>query len=154
MSNPINKPAHYAEGRKHEPIDVIEDWGLGFNLGNCLKYVSRAGRKGDAVEDLKKARWYLEREIGRLEANSGVNLATTTTTTSTGYIAADEDIARCSAEYKAGGSGRVMCQGCHRVLDVRHLLQHKDGGLFCPKCADECERISRLIADQKEKRGG
>lgn len=66
-SDPVNSPAHYCEGRAYAPIDVIEDWGLGFNLGNCVKYVSRAGRKGDALEDLKKARWYLDREIGALE---------------------------------------------------------------------------------------
>lgn len=59
----VNHPAHYAEGRKHEPIDVIEDWQLGFCLGNTLKYISRAGRKGDRLSDLRKAAWYLAREI-------------------------------------------------------------------------------------------
>lgn len=62
----VNHPAHYAEGRKYEPIDVIEDWELGFCLGNTVKYISRAGRKVDAVEDLKKAAWYLNREIERM----------------------------------------------------------------------------------------
>lgn len=62
----VNHPAHYAEGRKYEPIDVIEDWELGFCLGNTVKYISRAGRKVDAVEDLKKAAWYLNREIERI----------------------------------------------------------------------------------------
>lgn len=57
--------AHYAEGRKHEPIDVIRDWGLGFNLGNVVKYVSRAGRKPTscAIEDLEKAIEYLKHEV-------------------------------------------------------------------------------------------
>ena len=45
----VNHPSHYAEGRKYEPIDVIEDWELGFNLGNTVKYISRAGRKDDIV---------------------------------------------------------------------------------------------------------
>lgn len=49
------------------PIEVIEDWGLGFCLGNAVKYISRAGRKGDAVTDLKKALYYIQREIERLE---------------------------------------------------------------------------------------
>lgn len=62
----VDHPAHYTEGRRYEPIDVIEDWGLGFHLGNALKYISRAGRKGDAREDLEKAVWYLNREIARL----------------------------------------------------------------------------------------
>ena len=62
----INNPSHYTAGRKHQPIDVINDWGLNFNLGNVVKYVSRAGRKGSRIEDLKKARFYLEYEIKRL----------------------------------------------------------------------------------------
>lgn len=61
----INHPSHYAAGRKYEPIDVIEDWELGFNLGNAVKYLSRAGRKQNALEDLKKAAWYIDREISR-----------------------------------------------------------------------------------------
>ena len=63
----INSPAHYAEGRTYEPIDVIEDWELNYNLGNACKYISRAGRKQDQLEDLKKARWYIDREIQSLE---------------------------------------------------------------------------------------
>jgi hypothetical protein len=63
----ISHPAHYAAGRKYEPIEVIADWELGFALGNAVKYISRAGRKGDAVEDLKKARFYLDWEIRRME---------------------------------------------------------------------------------------
>lgn len=62
----IEHPAHYADGREYEPIDVIRDWGLGFNLGNATKYISRAGRKGDAVADLRKAVFYLEHEIASL----------------------------------------------------------------------------------------
>lgn len=66
MSDVINKPAHYTRGGV-ETIDAIEAWGLGFRLGNCVKYLSRAGHKGDRLEDLKKARWYLEREIAAEE---------------------------------------------------------------------------------------
>jgi len=65
--NAVDHPAHYAEGRKYEPIDVILDWDLNFPLGNTVKYISRAGRKVDALEDLKKAAWYLDYEIKRLE---------------------------------------------------------------------------------------
>lgn len=67
----IDHPSHYAEGRKYEPIDVIEDWELGFCLGNAVKYISRAGRKDPSthVEDLKKAIWYIEREIRKVEEN-------------------------------------------------------------------------------------
>lgn len=65
--DPVNNPSHYAEGREYEPINVIEDWELNYRLGNALKYISRAGRKIDAKEDLRKAVWYLEREIESLE---------------------------------------------------------------------------------------
>lgn len=64
LGDSIDHPPHYSAGGV-EAIDVIEAWGLGFHLGNVVKYVSRAGRKpsADAVEDLKKARWYLDRFI-------------------------------------------------------------------------------------------
>ncbi len=65
--NSVSNPQHYVAGRKYEPRRVIEDWGLSFNLGNALKYIARAGRKGDAVEDLRKAIQYLEFEIERIE---------------------------------------------------------------------------------------
>lgn len=68
MSDSVNRPAHYNSG-KLEAIEVIEDWNLGFNLGNTVKYISRAGKKDPAkhLEDLKKAAWYLAREISNLE---------------------------------------------------------------------------------------
>lgn len=61
MSDPIN-PQHYTSGGI-ETIDFIEAKELNFHLGNVVKYVSRAGKKGDRTEDLKKALWYLMREI-------------------------------------------------------------------------------------------
>lgn len=64
MSDPVNSPAHYTHGPV-EVIDVIEGFGLGYHLGNVVKYLLRCGHKGDAIEDLKKARWYLDREISR-----------------------------------------------------------------------------------------
>lgn len=66
VSDAINHPPHYAR-EAHEPIDVIESWGLGFHLGNVVKYIARAGMKGAALEDLKKALWYLNRYIEMLE---------------------------------------------------------------------------------------
>lgn len=64
----VNHPSHYGgESNPYEAIKVIEAWRLGFNLGNAVKYVARAGKKGEALEDLKKARWYLDREIANLE---------------------------------------------------------------------------------------
>lgn len=73
MNDSVNHPKHYTDG-KIEVIDFIEDKKLGFNLGNCVKYVSRAGKKDPAktVEDLEKARWYLDREINTRKAEASV----------------------------------------------------------------------------------
>ena len=62
MSDPIEKPAHY-NTTSLQPIEVIEEFRLGFHLGNAIKYLARAGLKGDYAEDLGKARWYLKRRI-------------------------------------------------------------------------------------------
>lgn len=63
----VNHPDHYQARNGLEVIEVIEAYGLGFNLGNVTKYVLRAEKKFDALEDLKKAKWYLEREIANRE---------------------------------------------------------------------------------------
>jgi|TARA_B100000287_G_C20069997_1_gene558042 hypothetical protein len=63
----VNHPAHYNQGRI-EVIDAIEDWDLNFCEGNVVKYVARHRFKGEPLEDLKKARWYLERLILTLES--------------------------------------------------------------------------------------
>lgn len=63
-SDTVNHPAHYGgEDNPYEAIKVIEAWELDFALGNAVKYIARAGKKGSAKEDLQKARWYLERAI-------------------------------------------------------------------------------------------
>lgn len=65
--DPVNSPAHYTAGGI-ETIDFIEAKQLNYHLGNCVKYLSRAGLKTeDTLEDLKKAAWYLNREIENLE---------------------------------------------------------------------------------------
>lgn len=68
----VNHPAHYAEGRKYEPIAVIEDWNLNFSWGSAVKYISRAGRKDKdkVIEDLQKAVWYINREIERIKGDN------------------------------------------------------------------------------------
>lgn len=62
----VNHPSHYNQG-KYEVIDVIEDWKLNFNLGNAVKYIARCPFKRNKLEDLEKARWYIEREIKNIE---------------------------------------------------------------------------------------
>ena len=69
FSDPVNSPAHYTAGGI-ETIDYIEAKQLNYHLGNVVKYVSRAGKKNEMLEDLKKAKWYLDREIKRLESLS------------------------------------------------------------------------------------
>jgi hypothetical protein len=64
--DPVEKPAHYnLHPSGVECIQVTEHYN--FNIGNAIKYLWRAGLKNDQVEDLKKARWYVDREIQRLE---------------------------------------------------------------------------------------
>ena len=61
----VKKPMHYNQGI--EPIEVIESWDLNFSLGNAIKYILRSPYKGKQIEDLEKARWYIDREINRLK---------------------------------------------------------------------------------------
>lgn len=73
----VHHPTHYGGDTVYEAIKVIEAWQLGFNLGNTVKYIARAGKKPDpnltlagrhpALGDLRKAAWYLSREIEWLE---------------------------------------------------------------------------------------
>ena len=72
MSDSVKHPSHYAEGRKFEPKDVIRDWGLNFNLGSAVKYVARAGRKDDIVQDLKKAQEFIQFEIDAIVAEADI----------------------------------------------------------------------------------
>ena len=65
-SNDVNHPLHYGgEDNPYEAIKVIESWGLNFNLGNVIKYISRAGKKDNIQQDLEKALWYLQRELDK-----------------------------------------------------------------------------------------
>ena len=62
----VNHPMHYTTGGI-ETIDFIEAKKLGYNLGNVVKYITRSGLKGNQLEDLRKAQWYLSREIATLK---------------------------------------------------------------------------------------
>lgn len=64
----IDHPQHYGgEENPYEAIKVIEAWNLDFALGNVVKYINRAGKKGSKLEDLKKAQWYMNRAIEQAE---------------------------------------------------------------------------------------
>ena len=72
--DPVYHPAHYLSHPSGiETIDITEH--MNFCLGNVIKYVMRAEHKGQTLEDLKKARWYLDREIQKLEGNMISNLS-------------------------------------------------------------------------------
>jgi len=64
MSNQVDHPEHY-QANGIEAIDVIEGFNLNFNLGNVIKYILRADKKGNKKQDLAKAVWYLNREIDK-----------------------------------------------------------------------------------------
>lgn len=74
MDNTVNHPDHYNKGQ-YEAIDVIEDWELGFNDGNAVKYIARSRHKGRVIEDLQKAWWYLTRELVSVYGVNQENLA-------------------------------------------------------------------------------
>jgi len=65
----VYHPAHYGGGDyPYEAIKVIEAWDLGFCLGNTVKYIARAGKKDETLQELEKALWYLQREIQKLKS--------------------------------------------------------------------------------------
>lgn len=64
-SDPVNHPAHYTVHPSGVECITVTEW-MTFNLGNCVKYIWRADHKGATIQDLEKARWYLDREIERL----------------------------------------------------------------------------------------
>lgn len=105
----INHPAHYNMGRI-EVIDAIESWQLPYHLGNVVKYVARAAYKGDRLKDLKKAAWYLSREIARAEPAASIAPA-----------------------------GAPFCARCYRVMELLPET-YTDGEMSrtlsyqCPKC--------------------
>lgn len=65
MSN-VNHPTYY-QSKNIEVIDIIESFDLDFFAGNVIKYVLRAGKKENEIEDLEKAKWYIERKISQLK---------------------------------------------------------------------------------------
>lgn len=84
----VEHPAYYHASSGVEVIAAIEAWGLGFALGSALKYIARAGRKpgADALVDLRKARFYLDREIGRMEGERNSRAAAGTVAVAPGTV--------------------------------------------------------------------
>lgn len=67
----VDHPAYYGGDSVYEAIKVIEAWQLPFDIGNAVKYIARAGKKGDRLQDLEKALWYLSRAVGNEKAARG-----------------------------------------------------------------------------------
>ena len=65
----VNHPSHYGGDSTYEAVNVIEAWGLGWHCGSAVKYIARAGKKPNnpELQDLKKARWCIDRRIAQLE---------------------------------------------------------------------------------------
>jgi hypothetical protein len=63
----VNHPDHYGGDSAYETIKVIEAWELDFHLGNAVKYISRCLKKDNTIQDLEKAKWYIERKIEQLK---------------------------------------------------------------------------------------
>lgn len=120
--DPINHPSHYTEGRKYETIEVIEDWGLSYRLGNAVKYISRAGRKDPAktVEDLKKSLWYIEREIAALEGDRSP------------YAVSYQDVLDNAAYEAANGSVPIYEYGVYIPRDVAEPPQSDVDDAYTP----------------------
>jgi hypothetical protein len=69
----VFNPSHYGgKDNPYEAIRVIRAWKLGFSLGNTVKYIARAGKKDDILQDLEKAAWYLNEEIDYIRSQRGV----------------------------------------------------------------------------------
>ena len=78
MNDPVNHPKHYTSHPSGVECITVTEW-MNFNLGNAVKYIWRNGDKGNHIQDLEKARWYLDREINRLRAMSHMQAKTSKT---------------------------------------------------------------------------
>ncbi len=137
----VEHPEHYGGDTTYECIKVCEAWGLDADayLFNVVKYISRAGKKGDALEDLKKARFYLDRRIGLLEAAA---VPGTTAPKDEPRRKPDDD-----------PDARKMCKTCKTVKPLGEYHKNKtsrDGrNAVCKSCRSEYMR-GRKAQDRKE----
>lgn len=129
----VNHPDHY-QGNKLEVIDIIEDYNLGFNLGNAIKYILRCEKKHHKTEDLKKAIWYIEREIKNNEIKPDILKACA----SCGCAFATKDefeilCERCKEKEKDANENKNCCiKKCFSCGKEFRSDNARD--LICPKC--------------------
>ena len=112
MSNEenIDHPPHYVEGRKFETIDVIEDWNLGYHLGNVIEYISRAGRKVNEAEDINKAIGYLKRYKELQKTKTNLNKSRLSCI----YCGNDDVVKYGQRQNKSGIKQKYQCNTCKK----------------------------------------
>ncbi len=125
--DPVNHPSHYTDGGI-ETIDFIEAKQLPYHLGNAVKYISRAGKKDDEIQDLKKAVWYINRYIELREKNKAVivdaDLQVEILDESTGKTEKRErrlccDCVHCNKE-RSTTVGFAFCEKNKKVYDLMY----------------------------------
>jgi hypothetical protein len=104
MKEAVNHPNHYNQINGAECIDIINQLKFGFCLGNALKYIWRCEEKGNKEQDLKKAIWYLNRELSNIQTDNGVVAVEAADTTQSRdvcehYVPAEEYCVFCSPQY-------------------------------------------------------
>lgn len=122
MKEQVNHPDHY-QGGGMEVIDVIEAFGLGFADGNVVKYVIRAPRKGTRLVDLRKARWYLDWEIERVEKEEASTEEASTEEATTRVVKEGEVFGEWEAlkPNRVDASGVIWnfkCRLCGRIVEM------------------------------------
>lgn len=127
----VNHPQHY-QGNKYEVIDIIEDFDLNFCLGNAIKYILRAGKKGNKNEDILKAIWYLNRELNK-------NL---------------EKIYCPICGKKLENKEQQVCKECEKKIPWGSNIseyQEKSGKLYCPICGNKKGENDEVCSECSEK---
>ncbi|MBO4763039.1 MAG: DUF3310 domain-containing protein [Candidatus Methanomethylophilaceae archaeon] len=119
----VDHPEYYRKGTGHEAIDVIEAWGLGFCLGNAVKYIARAGGKGDPAEDLLKARWYIDRELANLgrktaDGGAGHGIQAYSSESAEVLVGSDEGLVRVSVAPADAGVVRMSPEEAVRFANT------------------------------------
>lgn len=139
MHDAINHPSHYTDGTI-EVIDYIEDKELGYHLGNAIKYISRAGKKDPSktVEDLKKAVWYINRKIKKLE--SGVDPIEQRTIADS-QVEAEQRETRELVERAKQALEKIDCGSCDRCV----VSRSNNGKNIA--CYELCQQHPQLALD-------
>ena len=131
----VNHPAHYGGDTTYEAIKVITAWKLSFCLGNTVKYICRAGKKEpDALKDLRKALWYLNYEINRLENGNSKLVYVVCSVCKNQYQCSDpnDNGKSCPICIKAYETEMERCCECGELYPRKDLMER--GEVLCSAC--------------------